>query len=228
MTDLCVAVLGVHARKFTAVLGSRNVWVTVLQESSSPETSPIVFCQDGKPRIEVVAEFWLSWDSASTYLRAERSNIRVMPFGKGEAMWRYDYLRNAEWKPVSYLHVHAHRDEAVHLMLTGTNQRSKRRLSQDNFRSGLSDLHFPLGGDRFRPCLEDVLEMLIQEFGVDSAPGALEAIQINRQAWRTKQVGAAVRDHPESAAASLRELGYSVEAPGGGPVEPRVEYLQRY
>ena len=30
-----------------------------------------------------------------------------------------------------------------------------------------SDLHIPLGGPRYRPCLEDLLEFLIVEFGLD-------------------------------------------------------------
>ena len=220
--------LGDSAPRFTAVMRKRNVWVTVLQDTMPPRAAPIVFCQDKVPRIAVVAEFLLSWDSANTYLRTERSNINVMPFGKGEAMWRYDYLRNADWKPVSYLHVHAHRDEAVHLMLTAPTLRGKRRLTSSNFRSGLSDLHFPLGGDRFRPCLEDAFEMLIHEFGVDCEDGALNAIRESRELWRTRQVGAAVRDHPEGAAASLRELGYTVEAPSEGPRPLRQNYLQQY
>jgi len=151
-----------------------------------------------------------------------------MPFGKSEPIWRYDYFPDADWKPVSYLHVHGHRDEAVHLMVSGDAQRNRRRLARDNFRSGLSDLHFPLGGDRFRPCLEDVLEMLIQEFGIDCQDTALDAIRASREAWRTKQIAAAVRDHPESAAASLRELGYSVARPQAGAPQARTDRLRRY
>lgn len=175
-----------------------------------------------------MVEFWLSWDTAGTYLRVERSRFSVMPYGKPEPIWRFDYLRNAGWKPVSYLHVHAHRDEIVHLMLTGASQRARRRLAQEKFRCGMADLHFPLGGERFRPCLEDVLEMLIVELGIDCEPQAIDAIRDSREGWRTKQVAAAVRDHPEAAAESLRSLGYVVAPPNGAPLERRSDRLQRY
>lgn len=228
LTDLCSAVLGEKARPFTAILRPPHVWVTVLQEAGPPEASPIVFAQGGVPRIALRAEFWLSWDHATTYLRAERSHMVVTPFGKSDPIWRYDYHRDSDWKPVSYLHVHAHRDEAVHLMLAGSSQRARRRIAKDNFRTGMSDLHFPLGGDRFRPCFEDILEMLIHEFGVDCEDSALGAIRAGRESWRTKQVAASVRDHPEAAARSLRSLGYGVTPPESGPLPERRERLQRY
>jgi hypothetical protein len=40
----------------------------------------------------------------------------------------------------------------------------------------MSDLHFPVGGSRFRPSLEDVLDMLVRELGVDHEPGWRDAL----------------------------------------------------
>jgi hypothetical protein len=34
-----------------------------------------------------------------------------------------------------------------------------------------SCLHFPLGGERFRPCMEDVIQFLVHDCGVDALPG---------------------------------------------------------
>lgn len=67
-------------------------------------------------------------------------------------------------------------------------------------------IHFPLAGARFRPCLEDVIELLINEFGVNAQPGWQNAIRCGRIAWRHIQLAAAVRDDPETARSALQEL----------------------
>jgi hypothetical protein len=38
-------------------------------------------------------------------------------------------------------------------------------------------LHFPRGGHRFRPCVEDILPVLMQAFGVTPAGDRREALQ---------------------------------------------------
>jgi hypothetical protein len=83
----------------------------------------------------------------------------------------------------------------------------------------VSDLHFPLGGPRFRPCLEDVLQFLIEEFSIDHEDTAREAIEEGRRTWRRYQTGAAVRDCPQEAARVLEILGYKVEPPDPRPAE---------
>jgi hypothetical protein len=80
----------------------------------------------------------------------------------------------------------------------------------------LHALHFPIGGPRFRPALEDVLEMLIEEFGVKpvgSVAAARKALTDAREDWRRTQVATVVRDAPSKAAEALIELGYEVTAP---------------
>jgi hypothetical protein len=92
----------------------------------------------------------------------------------------------------------------------------------------VSDLHFLVGGPRFRPCLEDVLTVIIDEFGVDQEPGALEALAAGRRTWRLGQLGAAVRDSPETAAQTLRNLGYTVTPPTTGAPPERTAKLTAY
>ena len=84
----------------------------------------------------------------------------------------------------------------------------------------MQDLHFPVGGHRFRPALEDVLEMLIDEFGVDKSGDTLERLQAARVRWRRTQTRAAARDAPGAAAESLRAMGYVVEPPSGSSDHP--------
>lgn len=108
-------------------------------------------------------------------------------------------------------------------------RRSRRRLNASDEGATvprLGDLHFPLGGARFRPCLEDVLQMLADELGVDVESGAYEALAEGRERWRLDQLAAAVRHSPETAAAVLQELGYTVERPAGGALPNRTERLR--
>ncbi|MBU5422211.1 hypothetical protein KQI48_06000 [Cellulomonas hominis] len=118
--------------------------------------------------------------------------------------------------PAAHLNVHGHRDELVFAMMAaGARLRGRARAS--DVRRGrvprVATLHFPLGGHRFRPAFEDVLEMLVREFGLDTRDGWREALDASRRRSREVQLRAAVREDPASAAAVLGDLGWSVVAP---------------
>lgn len=136
-------------------------------------------------------------------------------------LFHYDYIaESSEDVASAHLNIHAHRDEVVFAMLAaGRTHRGKTR--DYAVRKGtiprFSSLHFPLGGHRFRPCLEDVLEFLIREFGLDTKDQWRDVLQTSRRTWRGRQLKAAVRDDPDSAAAALRALGYSITVPKGTP-----------
>ncbi|RRD29414.1 hypothetical protein [Actinomyces bowdenii] len=86
----------------------------------------------------------------------------------------------------------------------------KKRLDPAEPR-GLHMIHFPLGGARFRPCLEDVVELVVNEFGLDTQPDWQERVRDGRAQWRRVQLAAAVRDDPQTARRALDGLG--AEAP---------------
>ena len=73
----------------------------------------------------------------------------------------------------------------------------------------VSDLHFPVGGSRFRPCLEDVLDMVVRELGVDHQSDWRNALAVGRERWRRMQAAAVVRDASE-AIRVLEQLGYDI------------------
>lgn len=100
----------------------------------------------------------------------------------------------------------------------GTRRAKERRNSDEVPR--LDELHFPLGGHRFRPCLEDVLEMLVEEFGVDCNLEGRETLRKGREHWRRRQVGTVVRDAPEEAIKMLSQLGYEVTLADGHQAAP--------
>jgi hypothetical protein len=162
------------------------------------------------------------------------AKVKVLAIDSREPLFRYEYLRApASEQPCAHLQIHAHRDAITYLMtLSGDGSpRGKRHKKSINHQAAMplmSQLHFPLGGHRFRPCLEDVLHMLADEFGVDTAPGAMEALAEGRQRWRTDQLAAAVRDSPRTAVRVLEGLGYSIEPPPAGLAADRPEKLRAY
>jgi hypothetical protein len=72
----------------------------------------------------------------------------------------------------------------------------------------LRDFHFPVGGRRFRPTLEDVIEFLAVEGLADTRPDWERAVQEHRNDWERRQLQAAVRRHPDVAISQLREDGH--------------------
>ncbi|MCP2255749.1 hypothetical protein LY13_004531 [Prauserella aidingensis] len=126
-------------------------------------------------------------------------------------MLRLDYLHVAHSTPVAHWTVHAERG-ATSVLLARCNPRHEGLLSQ---------VHIPVGGPRYRPCLEDFLERLVVEFNIDARPGWENAVENGRQTWRETQTRAVVRDSPEIAAEVLRRQGYTVTAAADPPAQNR-------
>jgi hypothetical protein len=146
----------------------------------------------------------LEMDSAGTYLTVRKSTVAVWADQHGDLMLcHYDY----ELDP-------AHGYPDPHVQVAGTSPAleaiQKRRPVAA---TQLGELHFPVGGRRFRPTLEDVVEFLILEGIAESRPGWQAAVDEHRNKWREKQLKAAVRRYREWAAEALMDLGYEVAPP---------------
>lgn len=116
-------------------------------------------------------------------------------------LFRYEYSRDY---PIRYPNPHLH--------VEGQNNDAWRELNErTNQKKGLGQLHFPLGGKRYRPSVEDFLEFLIMEGYVKGREGWEDAIEIVRSTYHQKQLGAAVKDDQEFAASVLRDNGYKVK-----------------
>lgn len=89
----------------------------------------------------------------------------------------------------------------------------------------MESLHVPVGGGRFRPCLEDVIEFLVVECRFDSQEGWRAAVQTGREQWRRTQTRTVVRDSPIEAADTLRALGYTV-TPADGAADPQDDLVR--
>lgn len=181
---------------------------------------------DRKPLLSLVAHYWCTVDRAKKFLAVDRSDIAVYPGAKarGEPLFRFEYLRKARNVPAAHIQVHGHHDALSHVLSRAgvSTNRGKRRATGDDI-PRMSELHLPVGGHRFRPCLEDVLEMLLDEFGIDGAAEARAILRSGRRRWRETQTATAVRDNPTSAIAILEELGYRIELADGKEAPPNNE-----
>ncbi|MFB4319948.1 hypothetical protein [Actinomadura sp. 21ATH] len=226
LTATVRGVIGPQAPPFQAVYesGGRRLVIATPAREDSP-SPPIPITIDGKLRLELSVTLKGTWDGAKDYLAIEESKAAVrMAGGNAEPLFRWEYIRHPKSNiPGAHFQVHAHRDEVVYLLLSGgaANRRIKNRLDQLDRTSPtipqLSNLHFPVGGARFRPCLEDALQFLVEEFGIDRQDGWKDVLCEGRRAWRRAQTGVVVRDCPDEAVRVLRSLGYKIEEPHAKP-----------
>jgi hypothetical protein len=106
--------------------------------------------------------------------------------------FRYDYERRAlNEYPDAHLHILGDCERLTELARTGRGRDPSR-------------LHLPVGGRRFRPCLEDVIEFCIVEQLVEAQHDKwAENLNAQRDRFYRRQLKAAVRQDPETARAVL-------------------------
>lgn len=152
------------------------------------------------PRVSLWMDvsFQLRLDAEREHLMVQQSFFGV--FGSQEAkhgLFHYDYERNkADGYPDAHLQVYATSD-----LFTTLND-----PTVDTGRS-LAQLHFPVGGKRFRPCLEDVIEFLIVERLVEARDGHEKVLEVGREGFRRNQLMAAMRRDPEAVQRFMERYG---------------------
>lgn len=211
-------------RTLQAVLGDTEVdlTATLLDDRftvSTTNPSGIELRVAAEPLLQLRVQFECGWDTPAKFMAINRSEFHVLVCGDREVLFRYEFLRETTTGiPTAHLQIHGHRDALTFAMArVGGRSKRARRRRRPGALPRMSELHFPLGGSRFRPPLEDVLHMLVEEFGVDAADEWRQHLADGRESWRRTQTKAAVRDSPEDAASVLRDLGYRVDHPDGGP-----------
>jgi hypothetical protein len=221
LTATIRSVVGGHVEVFRARALHRPGLdhVSVRQE---PRTG-IPLTVDGAPLLNLTAEYYCIWDSPGQFLAVDESAVKVYAgaTAAGEPLFRYEYTRATTGDvPGAHVQIHGHRDALAFVMTRagGGSPRGQQltgRVAQGTAVPRMSDLHFPVGGSRFRPCLEDVLDMLVRELGVDHQDGWRDALADGRERWRRMQTSAVVRDAPGEAIAALTALGYEIHLRDG-------------
>ncbi|MGO1544456.1 MAG: hypothetical protein ACTHXA_08965 [Gulosibacter sp.] len=188
---------------------------------------------EGKPVLELEIAYWLvSRSSIDPRLTVESSSLKLRVVDVQMPLFSLDFRRNEKKNiPASHYNVHAKRDDMVWAMASaGRRHRGRRRrqaLDSGKRNPQFSDLHFPTGGARYRPSLEDVLQFAILEFGIDTRPEADDVLIERRRVWREIQLRAAIGDDLETAISELEAQGFAVERTRTVP-SPRRERTDRY
>lgn len=145
----------------------------------------------------------LTLDPDGGYLVVQRSSYGLyLEQELATVLFHYDYDRDPEHEyPLAHLQVNGQCPALDEL---------NRRTEGD---AALERLHFPVGGKRYRPSLEDVVEFLVIEGFVRAKDGWRDAVEQHRRDFHRTQLMAATRRDPEAAAQALAGLGYRIELP---------------
>ncbi|MDK8451581.1 hypothetical protein [Corynebacterium mastitidis] len=198
---------------------------------------------NGEPHFSVEASWECSYDGQGRWMRIRSSEVRVLSAADGRRpIFRYEfYLNQAQDLPAAHIHFHGdhpamNQDDTLDALnhsldKCGAGSPRAKRIQKGKKKPLLSSLHFPVGGVRFRPILEDVLLMLIEEYGAepqgDTRENTIKHLERHVLEWRTTQVQAVVQDMPATACQALSAMGYQITPPDSGAYPDKPEKIAR-
>lgn len=176
---------------------------------------------DSEHLADLTVEMYLGMDRHDEHLKTVLSKMAVHSTLDRQPLVRLEFDAGMHTAPIVHWHVHAERGALSHLLARSHAVRPGQVAAPHK----MSSLHIPVGGERFRPCLEDLLQFLIAECGIDSLPGWQDAVKEGRERWRRRQVRTVARDAPAEVADVLRGLGWTVEEPASGGVSENLRTM---
>jgi hypothetical protein len=166
-----------------------------------------------KKRVWLYLQHSYDWDPEHVHLTMTQSTLSLyssQEMGDDDLVVGIDYVREpANQYPGCHLHVSGARPDLDRLYL-GEGRDSRK----------LRDLHLPVGGRRFRPTLEDMLEFVITEEMAVPRDGWESVVAEHRDKWEAIQLKAAVRRRQADAAEALGDAGWTVTPPAAAE-DPR-------
>lgn len=207
-------------RRMISVRAEQSTRYIVVPESDPSERRIPLFVSS-EALADLGLSFHLDLDRSGHFLKTVRSDIFIRSVLDRTPLVRYEYRADMHTDPIAHWQVHAERGAIAHLL----SRAHAHRPEQVKKPHDMSSIHFPVGGERFRPCLEDILQFLVVDCGIDHQEGWHEVVSAGRKAWRLRQLGSTVRDLPEQAAATLTELGWTVTPPERWVVAKKPETL---
>jgi hypothetical protein len=120
----------------------------------------------------------LSLDPEGEYLTTSQSDCSVYADAElRKLLFHYDYAREP-----------ANQYPAAHVQVDGVSTNLQSVSGVSGLDKMLKDFHFPVGGRRFRPSLEDVVEFLIVEELVRCKSDWAENVARHRTEWEQRQL----------------------------------------
>ena len=111
-----------------------------------------------------------------------------------ESIITYEYMREPPNNfPEAHFHIHGESD-----MLQNMSDACGRNKDKP------ADLHLPVGGRRFRPCLEDIIEFCILEQLVTPRDNWRDTLKKSRDLYYDQQLRAATRRAPDIVTEALK------------------------
>ena len=160
----------------------------------------------GSDRLHLDCEYRLCKNSTGDYLAVDKSAFKIefRALKKYVPIVRFEYERHARNKPASHIQFHA---DSVPLGLLLA------RAGKHDLAAQQQNIHFPAGDSRYRICLEDVVEFLIDEFGADAKDSWIDQVKQRRKEFHEIQTDTVIRKNMLRAVSILEESGYAVDPP---------------
>ena len=165
-------------------------------------------CDGGNPAtlmLKIEFQAYLAEKTGSLSIRHSTCGVwlRPDPRHRPRPVFRVEYNRNIRTK--SPAHVHLHAESLEFGWIYGSAGLPLPRLHK---------VHFPVGGKRFRPTIEDIFRFLHNEqLYTEWRPGWKQVIDESSHAWEQTQVKSTIRRHLDTTVNLLTELGYEITPP---------------
>ncbi|BAU97433.1 hypothetical protein N24_3171 [Corynebacterium suranareeae] len=173
------------------------------------EASKVLYLgKDRSNRASISCGYYLCANSTGKHLAVESSSFKV-EFKANKRpipIVRFEYERHARNKPVQHFQFHS---ESLPLAILLA------RAGRYDIAAQQQDVHFPMGGHRYRVCLEDIVELVIREFRAEANPNWETRVQEGRRVFRERQTDTIIRKNLVRSVEMLKELGFKIEPPQG-------------
>lgn len=174
---------------------------------ASLKASKVLYLGKGRSeRASISCEYDLCVNSTGKHLAVDSSSFKVefKANKRPVPIVRFEYERQARNKPVQHFQFHA---ESLPLAILLA------RAGRYDIAAQQQDVHFPMGGHRYRVCLEDVIELVIREFNAESNPEWETRVRDGRRKFRERQTDTIIRKNLGRSVEMLEELGFKIEPP---------------
>lgn len=193
---------GIRLRSYMDQRGRAVIGYEVSEKNPVGDCVPLTISK-APARLYLSVLHTLELDDSETLLTTDKSTYTLQADSDTAPILTYDFVRKPPNEfPEAHIHIHGNSD-----VLRGMLHASRRGKDKP------ADLHLPVGGRRFRPCLEDVSEFCILERLVTPRQGWRSALNNSRDEYHHRQLRAAVHRNPIPAVEALKRDGWQVTAP---------------
>ena len=193
---------GIPLRWYMDPHGRAVVGYNASKENPLGDPIPLTISQS-PARLHLSVLNTLDLDASGRFLATSKSTYTLQEADATASILTYDFVREPpNVYPEAHFHLHGESDALRRVLLLCGRTKNKP-----------DDLHIPVGGRRFRPCLEDVIEFCVLERLVTPRERWQAVLNDSRGRYYEKQLEAAVRQDPSRAADVLRSEGWHVREP---------------